>query len=265
MLLPLSPQAPLIWQLRAAGSTSGGSHGMESAPPYGPFPMPVCCCHHHLPAAWLQWGVAFRLVGSLEQQQETLAYLEWREKQYDKRFHADIYTRSSSSSTGDVPVVRGALVYIATDGPQNVNWLGPAPLADIARQAAAAVGPSGPNYEYIFRLADAMRRVSAGGGEAAWGEACGDGVAAAALWLGRIWLVGVGEGAYGQGAVRCGLCRQGFVGGLRPSGRRLLCSASLIDWQGLWLLECRWRLKMRSFFSWRQLCASCYRQQCCNH
>jgi cation transport regulator ChaC len=107
--------------------------------------------------------VAFRLVGSIEQQQQTLAYLEWREKQYDKRVHADIYTRSSSSSSsskGDTPVVRGALVYIATEGPQNVNWLGPAPLADIARQAAAAVGPSGPNYEYVFRLADAMRRVS---------------------------------------------------------------------------------------------------------
>lgn len=127
--------------------------------------LPQCLCIAAvLPlAAWLQWGVAFRLVGSLEQQQQTLAYLEWREKQYDKRVHADIYTRSSSSdSTDDVPIVRGALVYIATDGPQNVNWLGPAPLADIARQAAAAVGPSGPNYEYVFRLADAMRRVSVG-------------------------------------------------------------------------------------------------------
>lgn len=128
------------------------------------------------PAAWLQWGVAFRLVGSLEQQQETLAYLEWREKQYDKRVHADIYTRSrsSSSSTDGVPVVRGALVYIATDGPQNVNWLGPAPLADIARQAAAAVGPSGPNYEYIFRLANAMQNV----------RGCVVGCVGRALWVG---------------------------------------------------------------------------------
>jgi cation transport regulator ChaC len=106
----------------------------------------------------LQWGTAYRLAGSIEQQQQTLQYLEWREKQYDQRVRADVYTHSSSSSS--MPAVKGALVYIATDGPQNVNWLGPAPLEDIARQAAAAVGPSGPNYEYVFRLADAMREVS---------------------------------------------------------------------------------------------------------
>jgi cation transport regulator ChaC len=113
-------------------------------------------CHVLLVLPWLQWGVAFRLAGSIEQQQKTLQYLEWREKQYDKRVHVDIYTRCST----DNPAVRGALVYIATDGPQNVNWLGPAGLQDIAKQVAAAVGPSGPNYEYIFRLADAMRKVS---------------------------------------------------------------------------------------------------------
>jgi hypothetical protein len=116
----------------------------------------LCVC------AALQWGTAYRLAGSIEQQQQTLQYLEWREKQYDQRVHADVYTRSSSSSSSSstVPAVKGALVYIATDGPQNVNWLGQAPLQDIARQAAAAVGPSGPNYEYVFRLADAMREVS---------------------------------------------------------------------------------------------------------
>jgi cation transport regulator ChaC len=99
--------------------------------------------------------VAFRLAGSIEQQQKTLQYLEWREKQYDKRVHVDIYTRHST----DRPAVQGALVYMATAGAQNVNWLGPAGLQDIAKQVAAAVGPSGPNYEYVFRLADAMRKV----------------------------------------------------------------------------------------------------------
>jgi cation transport protein ChaC len=80
----------------------------------------------------MQWGVAYRLAGSHEQQQQTLQYLEWREKQYDKRVHVDIHNSAGTA------VVRGALVYLATDGPQNVNWLGPAPLQDIARQ----VGPS---------------------------------------------------------------------------------------------------------------------------
>ncbi len=66
--------------------------------------------------------------GSHEQQEQTLAYLEHREKQYDKRVYVDIHNSSGTA------VVKGALVYLATDGPQNVNWLGPAPLQDIAKQ-----------------------------------------------------------------------------------------------------------------------------------
>jgi cation transport protein ChaC len=117
-------------------------------------PLVLCGCATLCPDC-LQWGVAYRLAGSHEQQQETLQYLEWREKQYDRRVHVDIFTRSS----GYTPAVQGALVYLATDGPQNVNWLGPAPLQDIAQQVATAAGPSGPNYEYVFSLADAMRKV----------------------------------------------------------------------------------------------------------
>lgn len=103
----------------------------------------------------MQWGVAFQLTGTEEQQQQTVKYLEWREKQYDLRTYCDIYTAESP----DTPVVHRALVYIASDSPGNVNWLGPAPLEAIAQQIANAVGPSGSNHEYLFRLADFMREV----------------------------------------------------------------------------------------------------------
>lgn len=54
--------------------------------------------------------------------------------------------------------VSEALVYIASpDTSRNVNYLGPAPLEVIAAQIASAVGPSGPNYAYVYKLADAMR------------------------------------------------------------------------------------------------------------
>jgi gamma-glutamylcyclotransferase, plant len=103
-------------------------------------------------------GVAYRLSGSPSTQRRTLEYLEHREKQYDLREKVDVY-----SHDGQV-LVKDALVYIATDNTEtNPNWLGPPPSNDqaglevIALQIATAHGPSGPNYEYLFRLADAMR------------------------------------------------------------------------------------------------------------
>ncbi|KXZ44934.1 hypothetical protein GPECTOR_60g711 [Gonium pectorale] len=101
------------------------------------------------PEALVTWGAAFQLAGTPEEQAATLSYLEWREKQYDVRQRVDVYDRDGRLA------VRGALTYIAS--PANANYLGPADPRDIAAQIAASRGPSGPNAEYLFRLADAMR------------------------------------------------------------------------------------------------------------
>ena len=104
---------------------------------------------------FLQWGAVFKLAGTPEEQHKTLAWLEWREKQYDLRQRVDVYDPSFSSSE---PVVRGALCYIATScSIANPNYLGPASLDVIAAQIAVSKGPSGHNYEYLFKLADALR------------------------------------------------------------------------------------------------------------
>lgn len=49
-----------------------------------------------------------------------------------------------------------ALLYIAL--PENRHWLGAAPLPDIAKQIIECQGPSGPNAEYLLKLADFMRQ-----------------------------------------------------------------------------------------------------------
>jgi cation transport regulator ChaC len=60
-----------------------------------------------------------------------------------------------------VPIIPCALLYIASPNlAANENYLGFAPREDIARQIATAYGPSGPNSEYLFRLAQAVRQVS---------------------------------------------------------------------------------------------------------
>ena len=64
------------------------------------------------------------------------------------------------SASGTEPLVKGALVYIASrDCTRNLNYLGTAPREAIAQQIAHAVGPSGPNHEYLYRLAGAMQEV----------------------------------------------------------------------------------------------------------
>ncbi|KAL4448039.1 hypothetical protein ABPG75_005258 [Micractinium tetrahymenae] len=123
------------------------------------------------------WGAAFRLAGDTQQRRRTWQYLEWREKQYDQRAQVTVYCpalgsnsshdgSSSSGSSGSfseeegVPVLT-ALTFIATsDRSRNPNYLGPAPLEAIAHQIATSQGPSGPNHEYLFRLAEAMRSMS---------------------------------------------------------------------------------------------------------
>lgn len=50
------------------------------------------------------------------------------------------------------------VIYIATES--NHNYLGPAPIPDIARQIVVSVGPSGKNIEYLLNLAESMRQIS---------------------------------------------------------------------------------------------------------
>eukprot|EP00899_Mesostigma_viride_P004631 jgi/Mesvir1/14169/Mv09632-RA.1 len=99
------------------------------------------------------WGVAYCIEGSLAAVMEAMEYLEWREKQYDIRLTVPFYERSNPGT----PAVT-CLLYIASpDKSVNENFLGPAPLPDIAWQIAHARGPSGPNYEYLYMLADSLR------------------------------------------------------------------------------------------------------------
>ena len=96
------------------------------------------------------WGAAYRLECDGDGgEAAALKYLDHREKQYDRRERLDVFGRDGSV------VAPRALVYIGT--PECENYLGPASTQELATQIAAAVGPSGPNSEYLFNLAEAMR------------------------------------------------------------------------------------------------------------
>ena len=88
-------------------------------------------------------GVAYRVSPNV------FEYLDVREK--------NGYLRFSTTMTFDDGSYAEGLVYIATE--DNEAFLGEAPEADIARQIALATGPSGPNSEYLLRLADSLRQL----------------------------------------------------------------------------------------------------------
>ncbi|MDO6822191.1 gamma-glutamylcyclotransferase [Marinobacter sp. 1_MG-2023] len=86
-------------------------------------------------------GMAFRV------SPKVFEYLDVREKNGYLRFSTTLSFEDGDPAEG--------LVYIATE--DNEAFLGHAPEADIARQIAAASGPSGPNSEYLLRLAESLR------------------------------------------------------------------------------------------------------------
>ncbi|EMP54820.1 ChaC family protein [Marinobacter santoriniensis NKSG1] len=86
-------------------------------------------------------GMAYRVSPSV------FEHLDVREKNGYLRFSTPMTFDDGSEAEG--------LVYIATE--DNEAFLGDAPEADIARQIASAHGPSGPNADYLLRLADSLR------------------------------------------------------------------------------------------------------------
>jgi len=95
------------------------------------------------------FGVAYRIEDA--EAARTLEGLDHRERGGYERRRLPLYLGGGDVAHG--------LVYIAT--PANPNYLGPAPLDAIAAQVALARGPSGPNVEYVMRLAGALRELAA--------------------------------------------------------------------------------------------------------
>src|SRR5450830_2150963 len=80
---------------------------------------------------------------------EEFAHLDHREKNGYLRLAIDIHFDGGGAEEG--------LVYIARH--DNAAYLGEAPELEIASHIARAHGPSGPNAEYLLRLAQALREM----------------------------------------------------------------------------------------------------------
>ncbi len=90
------------------------------------------------------WGLAFEVDES--HYERVLTMLDEREQ--------GGYDQQSLRVTDRSGVNFDALTYVARPG--NPNWLGRASDKDIAQQVIGARGPSGPNTEYVIRLAELL-------------------------------------------------------------------------------------------------------------
>lgn len=98
------------------------------------------------------FGVAYKI--SQLQRTSVIKHLDFREKNgYEKctvEFHPQPYH--------DGDRVRNIVIYIATK--DNESFAGHIDaIDDISQQVYEATGPSGPNREYVFRLAEVMRQI----------------------------------------------------------------------------------------------------------
>ena len=95
------------------------------------------------------WGMAYRVDEAVHA--GVLAQLAHREMGGYDRIELDL----AFADAGRQPAT--AFVWRAIEG--NASYLGPAPLEAIAAQVARSHGPSGPNVEYVMRLAQALREM----------------------------------------------------------------------------------------------------------
>ena len=93
------------------------------------------------------WGLAFNV--DAEDQRKIFSELDERESGGYVRLVVDIEFGDQSNAT--------ALTYFAP--PDNHNYLGPAPLAQIAAQVCNSSGASGHNVDYVTELARALENL----------------------------------------------------------------------------------------------------------
>ncbi len=98
------------------------------------------------------WGVAYE-IDDVVWRNEVRAVLDHREKGGYEKLTATFYHQ------GEMDAAAPETVTLYLGCPSNRLYAGPTAVADAARIIHASEGPSGPNKDYLYHLADCMREI----------------------------------------------------------------------------------------------------------
>ncbi|KIJ93594.1 hypothetical protein K443DRAFT_684440 [Laccaria amethystina LaAM-08-1] len=99
------------------------------------------------------WGIAYTIDPAY--QAEVRDYLDYREKDGYTLETLDIYNTENGV---EKIIIHNNLCYVGRH--DNPSFIGSEPLEALAHVIWTSVGPSGPNKEYLYQLADSVRKLS---------------------------------------------------------------------------------------------------------
>jgi cation transport regulator ChaC len=100
------------------------------------------------------WGIAYTIDPAYEA--EVRDYLDYREKDGYTMEMLDIHGVNVDGN--DRVIIHNAYCYVGRN--DNPSFIGSEPLDVLGYRIWQSVGPSGPNKDYLFKLADSVRELS---------------------------------------------------------------------------------------------------------
>ncbi|KAK8861199.1 hypothetical protein IAR55_002018 [Kwoniella newhampshirensis] len=100
------------------------------------------------------WGMAYRI--DPEKERDVRHYMEFREKNGYTCHEVPVYSMSPDGKTEEI-VVKNSTIWIGK--PDDPAFVGYEPIDVLAKTIAERTGPSGPNKEYLYKLAESVRHL----------------------------------------------------------------------------------------------------------
>ncbi|WVW79816.1 hypothetical protein I302_101786 [Kwoniella bestiolae CBS 10118] len=100
------------------------------------------------------WGMAYRI--DPEYEEEVKAYMEHREKNGYTCHFVPVYTTSPAGDEESIAVESAEIWIGKLDNPA---FIGFEPVNELAKTISERHGPSGPNKEYLYKLAESVRHL----------------------------------------------------------------------------------------------------------